>query len=84
MFSEGIPQLMESDLEQTVRKLKKKKTISVFYTHLLKTIPSDMSKVWEFWRTDVPELVEANWEEIWRTPFQILVSIRDRLIQFFF
>ena len=27
-------------------------------------------------------MVEENWEEVWRFPFRILVSPRDKLIQF--
>lgn len=81
-FSEGAPQLIELGLEQMVRKRSEKKSISNMYTYLSRTTLSDISKLCKCWKRNVPNLVEGNSEEIWRFPFQILVSLRDKLIQF--
>ena len=41
-----------------------------------------MNKLCECWLRDVPKLSSENWGEIYKFSFQILVSLRDKLIQF--
>ena len=81
-FPDGIPQLIETGLEQLVRKRKENGLISTLYTHLVKTEPSDMNKLCECWLRDVPKLSSENCGEIYKFTFQILVSLGDKLIQF--
>ena len=77
-FPEGTPQLMESEVEQMIKG--GKRTISKFYGYLINITPYDISKLKENWKKEAPGL--KNWEEVWRFPLQILVSLRDKLIQY--
>lgn len=81
-FPQGFPQLIRSGLEQITRRRLGKKLISTIYIHLFSENCIIRYKLRARWMRDVPKLDEENWEEIWGFPFQILVSLRDKLTQF--
>lgn len=77
-FPQGLPQPIESGLEQVVRIKSIKKPISVLYTHLLTVSLSGMRELRSRWERDIPELEEEDWGLL----FQTSVSLQDKLTQF--
>ena len=81
-FPPGEKQLVQSDLERILRFDCASKPTSVLYAHLLRVSSPELSRLRQQWGRDDPELDSEDWVDIWDFPFKILVSLRDRLIQY--
>lgn len=75
-------QIVQSDLERVTRYECTRKPTSVLCAHLLRVSSPDLSKLHQRWTQDIPGLDSEDWEDMWDFPFKILVSLRDRLIQY--
>lgn len=74
--------MVQLGLERVLRFECTEKPTSVLYAHLLRVSSPELSKLRQHWVWDIPELDSEDWEDMWDFPFKILVSLRDRLIQY--
>lgn len=72
----------QSKIESLLRADILVKPLSSIYKTLQPSIHDGLDRLPSCWRADVPELDTEDWEDIWDYPMHILVSARDRLIQF--
>lgn len=81
-FSGSPLQLVQSALEKLLRLDCTKNAASKLYLHLTTVSLPNLEKLRSKWSKDIPELNEDDLDNIWDSPFNSLVSLRDRLIQF--
>lgn len=67
-FPTGPPQLACSDLEALLLMDLLTKPDSMLYTHLLMVALPDLFSLQQKWLSDIPDLDDENWSDMWETP----------------
>lgn len=58
------------------------KPASMLYTHIFMAVLPDLSSPRQKWLSDIPDVDEEDWTNMWDIVLKQLVSIEDRLVQF--
>lgn len=68
-------------IEELLAQEQLKKTLSALYLDLLKTNSTKIDRLWDQWRTDIPDLDREDWDDCMADGTALLISSKERLIQ---
>lgn len=74
--------LKPSDLELLTRSNSLPKPVSSLYKDLFQETAKLLEPCTRAWKAVAPGLARDDWDDMWGTAFQYLVSTRDRLIHY--